>query len=173
MKNETANIASTYTNLVASNKPGTVELAVYDAADNLLGIAESTGVVNFVTVPDQTISYNKLDEKRIMAQGHYVAYIVDGEKVSEDAIEYAVPAYSRKIDQIAGGGSIISSSNPDFFVREIVADEKTGVDFIIVIDSLACSDTERLCSTIQITDSGISPSSRFSIPLNITYLSSS
>lgn len=130
LKNETANIASTYTNLVASNKPATVELAVYDAADNLLGIAESTGVVNFVTVPDQTISYNKLDEKRIMAQGHYVAYIVDGEKVSEDAIEYAVPAYSRKIDQIAGGSSIISSSNPAFFVREIVADETTGVDFV-------------------------------------------
>ena len=129
LKNETANIASTYTNLVASNKPATVELAVYDAADNLLGIAESTGVVNFVTVPDQTISYNKLDEKRIMAQGHYVAYIVDGEKVSEDAIEYAVPAYSRKIDEIAGG-SIISSSNPAFFVREIVADETTGVDFV-------------------------------------------
>ncbi len=129
LKNETANIASTYTNLVASKKPATIELAVYDAADNLLGIAESTGVVNFVTVPDQTISYNKLDEKRIMAQGHYVAYIVDGEKVSEDAIEYAVPAYSRKIDQIAGG-SIISSSNPDFFVREIVADETTGVDFV-------------------------------------------
>lgn len=130
LKNETANIASTYTNLVASNKPATVEFAVYDAADNLLGIAESTGVVNFVTVPDQTISYNKLDEKRIMAQGHYVAYIVDGEKVSEDAIEYAVPAYSRKIDEIAGGGSIIFSSNPDFFVREIVADETTGVDFV-------------------------------------------
>ncbi len=35
--------------------------------------------------------------------------------------------------------------------------EKTGVDFIIVIDSLACSDTNRLCRTIQITDSGISP----------------
>lgn len=130
LKNETANIASTYTNLVASKKPATIELAVYDAADNLLGIAESTGVLNVVAVPDQTISYNKLDEKRIMAQGHYVAYIVDGEKVGEDAIEYAVPAYSRKIDQIAGGGSIISSSNPDFFVREIVADETTGVDFV-------------------------------------------
>lgn len=130
LKNETANIASTYTNLVASKKPATIELAVYDAADNLLGIAESTGVLNVVAVPDQTISYNKLDEKRIMAQGHYVAYIVDGEKVGEDAIEYAVPAYSRKIDEIAGGGSIISSSNPDFFVREIVADETTGVDFV-------------------------------------------
>lgn len=35
--------------------------------------------------------------------------------------------------------------------------EKTDVDFIIVIDSLACSDTSRLCRTIQITDAGISP----------------
>lgn len=30
-------------------------------------------------------------------------------------------------------------------------------DIIIIIDSLACSETERLCRTIQITDSGISP----------------
>lgn len=35
--------------------------------------------------------------------------------------------------------------------------EKAVVDFIIVIDSLSCSDTERLCRTIQITDAGISP----------------
>jgi len=35
--------------------------------------------------------------------------------------------------------------------------EKTGVDFIIVIDSLSCTDTDRLCRTIQITDAGISP----------------
>lgn len=35
--------------------------------------------------------------------------------------------------------------------------EKKDVDFIIVIDSLACSDTRRLCRTIQITDTGISP----------------
>ncbi len=35
--------------------------------------------------------------------------------------------------------------------------DKACVDFIIVVDSLACSDTQRLCRTIQITDSGISP----------------
>lgn len=35
--------------------------------------------------------------------------------------------------------------------------EKADVDFIIVIDSLSCSDTERLCRTIQITDTGIAP----------------
>ena len=35
--------------------------------------------------------------------------------------------------------------------------QETNVDSIIVIDSLACSDTNRLCRTIQITDSGISP----------------
>ncbi len=35
--------------------------------------------------------------------------------------------------------------------------EQLDVDYIIAIDSLACSDTERLCKTIQITDAGISP----------------
>lgn len=32
-------------------------------------------------------------------------------------------------------------------------------DFVIVIDSLACSGADRLCRTIQITDTGISPGS--------------
>lgn len=34
-----------------------------------------------------------------------------------------------------------------------------GAELIIVIDSLACSEPERLCSVIQITDTGISPGS--------------
>ncbi len=34
-----------------------------------------------------------------------------------------------------------------------------GAECVIVTDSLACSDIERLCTTIQITDTGISPGS--------------
>lgn len=34
-----------------------------------------------------------------------------------------------------------------------------GVNAVIVADSLACADIERLCTTIQITDTGISPGS--------------
>lgn len=34
-----------------------------------------------------------------------------------------------------------------------------GVSAVIAIDSLACADIERLCTTIQITDTGISPGS--------------
>ncbi len=37
--------------------------------------------------------------------------------------------------------------------------ERVGADTVIVIDSLACSDIERLCRTIQITDTGIAPGS--------------
>lgn len=37
--------------------------------------------------------------------------------------------------------------------------ESIKADFIIVIDSLACSGADRLCRTIQITDTGISPGS--------------
>lgn len=36
---------------------------------------------------------------------------------------------------------------------------ETGADFIIAIDALACSDLNRLTSTIQLTDTGISPGS--------------
>ena len=35
--------------------------------------------------------------------------------------------------------------------------DMVGADFVIAIDSLACSETERLCNTIQITNSGIAP----------------
>ena len=35
--------------------------------------------------------------------------------------------------------------------------DKVKPDLIIAIDSLACSDTDRLCRTIQITDAGIAP----------------
>ena len=42
-------------------------------------------------------------------------------------------------------------------VRAVVADLKP--DAVIAVDALACSEPERLCRTIQITDSGISPGS--------------
>lgn len=42
-------------------------------------------------------------------------------------------------------------------VRAVAADLKP--DAVIAVDALACSEPERLCRTIQITDSGISPGS--------------
>lgn len=38
----------------------------------------------------------------------------------------------------------------------LIADE-VGADFIVAVDSLACSEAERLCRTVQVTDTGISP----------------
>lgn len=35
--------------------------------------------------------------------------------------------------------------------------EYTNADFVIVIDSLACAESDRLCRTIQLTDTGIAP----------------
>ena len=37
--------------------------------------------------------------------------------------------------------------------------ELAGAEAVIAIDSLACNDRERLCRTVQITDTGISPGS--------------
>ncbi|MBR4092736.1 MAG: GPR endopeptidase [Oscillospiraceae bacterium] len=42
-------------------------------------------------------------------------------------------------------------------VKAVANDTKP--DFVVVIDALACSDTERLCRTIQISTTGISPGS--------------
>ena len=43
--------------------------------------------------------------------------------------------------------------------RAVCAAGYVGADVIIAIDSLACSDTERLCRVIQLTDTGIAPGS--------------
>ena len=43
--------------------------------------------------------------------------------------------------------------------RTICTARCAGAESIIAIDSLACSDISRLCTTIQITDTGISPGS--------------
>lgn len=40
-----------------------------------------------------------------------------------------------------------------------LAASRVGAGCIIAFDSLACSDIDRLCSTVQITDAGISPGS--------------
>lgn len=37
--------------------------------------------------------------------------------------------------------------------------ERTSPDFVIVVDALACRDSERLCRTVQLSTTGISPGS--------------
>lgn len=103
LKNETANIASTYTNLVASKNAPVIKLAVYDAADKLLGEANSVNPNPAIVVEPQTISYTKIgaENAKVMIDGHYVAYhIYNGAefvKVAEDAMEYAITYKSRKV----------------------------------------------------------------------------
>lgn len=122
LKNETANIASTYTNLVASNKPQVVELAIYSAADELLCVADDDTTPN-VWVDAQSISYNNLTDKKVMIDGHYVAYHVDGEKVAKDAIEYAMPDYIAQLPLIIGHDEAI-------FNREV--NEAGYIEFSLV-----------------------------------------
>ena len=54
---------------------------------------------------------------------------------------------------ITGKTGIESSNMVICLARE------TKADFIIAVDSLACSERNRLCRTIQLTDTGISPGS--------------
>lgn len=63
----------------------------------------------------------------------------------------------REISVISSGVTGKTGIESCDMVKAIAAD--TGADFIIAIDSLACSDKKRLCKTIQLTDSGISPGS--------------
>ncbi|MBR5090031.1 MAG: GPR endopeptidase [Ruminiclostridium sp.] len=54
---------------------------------------------------------------------------------------------------VTGKTGLESSSRVSCIVRHVHA------NFVVAIDSLACSGIERLCTTIQITDTGIAPGS--------------
>lgn len=52
-----------------------------------------------------------------------------------------------------------ANSGIDSVYHTVFCAEKINADYIIAIDSLTCGDPDRLCRTIQITDTGISPGS--------------
>lgn len=54
---------------------------------------------------------------------------------------------------------VSANSGIDSVYHAVFCAEKISADYIIAIDSLTCSDPERLCRTIQITDAGIAPGS--------------
>lgn len=63
----------------------------------------------------------------------------------------------RRISVIGTGVTGKSGIESSDYIRYIAEGERA--DFIIAVDSLACSSRERLCRTVQITDTGISPGS--------------
>ena len=63
----------------------------------------------------------------------------------------------REVSVISAGVTGKTGIESSDFIRCVAAETKA--EFIIAIDSLACSERERLCKTIQLTNSGISPGS--------------
>ena len=63
----------------------------------------------------------------------------------------------REVSVIGAGVTGKSGIESSDYIRYIAEGEKA--DFVIAVDSLACSSRERLCRTVQITDTGISPGS--------------
>ncbi len=55
--------------------------------------------------------------------------------------------------------NVSSNSGIDSTLQAKLSAQGISADYIIAVDSLACSSPKRLCSTIQITDSGICPGS--------------
>ncbi|MCH5324138.1 MAG: GPR endopeptidase [Eubacterium sp.] len=55
--------------------------------------------------------------------------------------------------------NVSSNSGIDSSLQAKLSAEGIGADYIIAVDSLACSSPKRLCSTIQVTDTGICPGS--------------
>lgn len=54
---------------------------------------------------------------------------------------------------------VSANSGIDSVFHAIFCAEKIKADYIVAIDSLACSEPERLCRSIQVTDTGITPGS--------------
>ena len=52
---------------------------------------------------------------------------------------------------------VSANSGIDSVFHAIFCAEKIKADYIVAIDSLACSEPERLCRSIQVTDTGITP----------------
>ena len=52
---------------------------------------------------------------------------------------------------------VSANSGIDSVCHAIFCAEKIKADYIVAIDSLACSEPERLCRSIQVTDTGIRP----------------
>ncbi len=81
---------------------------------------------------------------RVLATAQFVEKIQSGDGISNVAVI--------RTDVSANSG-IDSAFHAAFCAERIKA------DYIIAIDSLACSDPDRLCRSIQVTDTGISPGS--------------
>ena len=105
-----------------------------------------------IKIDNITVSRDKAD-KRIMIAGlgnRYATPDMLGNKV----VEY-IDIVPEKICAIAPGVLSQTGMETCDIIRNIVC--KGDFDCIIVIDSLCSTHTERLCHTIQVTDTGISP----------------
>ena len=112
--------------------------------------------------------------KRLIPDGHALVAGLGNERVCSDslgvkALRY-IPATAhlavhddfralgmRRVTVVETGVTGQTGIESASQVR-LIADG-VGADFIIAIDSLACAEPQRLCSTVQLTDTGIAPGS--------------
>lgn len=131
----------------------------------------------YITIYCDTGDYSKCFEEIIsefIGEGNVLVAGLGNERVCSDSLGAKSLRYIPATAHLSSLDSFRELNLRKIFVIETSVTGKTGIesaeqikciaenseaDLIIVIDSLACSDTERLCRTIQITDSGISPGS--------------
>ena len=121
---------------------------IADEITGLMGKAENVlvvGVGNDNITPD---ALGPLTAKRVIATRH-----VAGENAGSELAEMDLRSVSVLAAGVMGQTGIESSE----LILSVC--ESIRPDCIIAIDALACSDISRLGTTIQITDTGISPGS--------------
>lgn len=111
--------------------------------------------------------------RKILPQGKCLAVGFGNPSIAADSLGWntarrilATSQYLASADNTEGIGNISvirtdvsSNSGIDSCFHAEFCAKNINADYIIAIDSLICNDPQKLCSTIQLTDAGISPGS--------------
>lgn len=111
--------------------------------------------------------------RKLLPQGKCLAVGFGNPSIAADSLGWntarrilATSQYLASADNTEGIGNISvirtdvsSNSGIDSCFHAEFCAENIHADYIIAIDSLICNDPEKLCTTIQLTDAGISPGS--------------
>lgn len=133
-----------------SNHPDDFDEMVEDFADEIKALAPENGEVLIIGLGNNDITPDALGPQvinRIVATRH-----LNSELEEDDDLKSLRP-----VSAIAPG--VLGQTGIEVAEITRALCDKTKPAVVVVIDALACSDINRLGTTIQLTDSGISPGS--------------
>ena len=149
------------------------DISVDAAVGKHLGLSAGRYITVFTDKGDVRSCTAKLLEG-MMPSGNALVAGLGNENICSDSLGTKALGYIPATAHLSGSSDFTDLGMRKVCVIEAGVTGKTGIEsssrivsaagcadaqFIIAIDSLACSEPERLCGVIQITDTGISPGS--------------